>query len=205
MYLLDNSIQYFNDPWPHIVIDEVLPIDVADYMLANFPSTGNTEKEQRQNKFIGYPEDPIFKEFDMVNTDRQQEFHNTLNTIFSQPREELINTRYSFKITKTCETYQIQKKWHTDKSDKKYMILMYFGSGDGGWYEMANPKTKQLKRYEYTHNRAIIYNNAEQCFHRYYSSSIDRRSMAFAVKFKDPDKRNYTNKYANLQAKDDLW
>ena len=205
MYLLDNEIQYVNDPWPHIVIENALPIDVADYMLANFPSPGSSEKEQRQNKFIGYPEDPVFQEFHQVNDARQSEFHSTLNNIFSQPSEELVNTRYSFKNTKPYEMYQIEKKWHTDKSDKKYMVLLYLGSGEAGWYEMGNPETGQLRKYEYKHNRAIIYNNSEVSFHRFYSSNVDRYTMAFAVKFKDPNKANYGTKYEHLQMRDSLW
>lgn len=205
MYLLNNTIQYLDEPWPHIVIDNVLPNDVAGYMLANFPSAGSSEKEQRQNKFIGYSDDPVFKEFHDINEARQQEFHETLNDIFSQPKEDLINTRYSFKTTKPREVYQVEKKWHTDKSDKKYKVLIYLGSGKGGWYEMANPDTKQIKKYEYQHNRAIIYNNSEQCFHRFYSSNVDRHTIGFSVKFKDPSKTNYGNKYAGLQMQDKLW
>jgi hypothetical protein len=206
MYLLDNpNIKYFNDPWPHIVIDDVLPIDVADYMLVNFPAAGDSEKEQRQNKFRGYPEDPVFKEFIDINQARQQEIEETLSGIFQQPKEDLKTTRYAFKTTNVYNHYHIEKKWHTDNPHNKYMVLMYFGSGEGGWFEMANPETKQLKRYRYIHNRAIIYNNAEQCFHRYYSSNITRRSMFFALKFKDLDKRNYTDKYAHLQVQDNIW
>jgi hypothetical protein len=205
MYLLNNTIQYIEDPWPHIIINNALPIDVADYMLANFPVTGDTQKERLQNKFIGYPADSVFEEFHEINTDRQQEFHSTLNMLFSQQEEDLINTRYSFKVTNPSDPYKIKKKWHTDASDKKYKILVYLGSGEGGWLELGNPETRQLKRYEYKHNRAIIYNNSKLSFHRFYSSNVPRYTLGFSVKFKDPNKNNYDNTYESLQMQDDLW
>ncbi len=205
MYLLNGNIEYYESPWPHIVINNVLPDDVADYMLRNFPTPGSSEKEQRQKKFLGCPDDLVFQEFAVENMSRQREFHTALNEIFKQPHEDLSNGRLSFKCSEPRESFQVLKKWHTDAADKKYKVLMYLGSGEGGWLELGNPLTKELKRYEYTHNRAVIYNNSELAFHQFYSASVNRYTIGFSVKFNDPTKLNYGNTFQHLQMSDSLW
>lgn len=205
MYLLNNEYTYFDNPWPHIVIDNALPADVADYMLTNFPAVGSSHKEQKQDRFVGYPEDPIFKEFIAINEERKEELYSTLNTIFKQPEQPLYNARCSFKCIPAHDGFKVVKPWHTDKADKKYMILLYLGGGPGGWYEMGNPVTKQLKKYDFVHNRLLIYNNSDISFHRFFASTVPRRTISFAAKFVDPNARNYTGIFNHLNMKDNLW
>ena len=39
MFIFDQPYQYFDEPWPHIVIENVLPKKIADHMLHNWPET----------------------------------------------------------------------------------------------------------------------------------------------------------------------
>ena len=205
MYLLQNEYTYFDDPWPHIIVDNALPADVAEYMLQNFPSPGASEKEQRQHKFLGTPEDRIFKEFIDINESRKQEFHSTLNSIFGQPSEELYNARCTFKCIPAHDGFKVIKPWHTDMPDKRYVVLLYLGGGPGGWYELGNPITKQLKKYDFVHNRLIIYNNSSIAFHRFFASDVSRRTISFGVKFTDPNRKNYNGIFSHLNLRDHLW
>lgn len=205
MYLLDNQFEVIEQPWKHIVVNDVLPPDVAKYMLENFPQPGNSEKEQRQNKYLGCPEDPVFKEFWAANMKKEKDFHSTLNKVFGHDEDLLENGRLSFKCSVPRQSYEVLKKWHTDASDKRYKILIYLGSGDGGWLELGNPITRETKRYDYAHNRAVIYDNSSVAFHRFYSADVNRYTIGFSVKFSDPTKTNYDESaYNHLQMVDEL-
>ena len=49
MFIFDQPYQYFDEPWPHIVIENVLPKKIADHMLHNWPET-NVYNESHTQK-----------------------------------------------------------------------------------------------------------------------------------------------------------
>ena len=79
MFIFDQPYQYFDEPWPHIVIENVLPKKIADHMLHNWPETNlyneSHKKEINRSDVLLEPmlnfgansDDPIYEEFEYIN------------------------------------------------------------------------------------------------------------------------------------------
>lgn len=193
MYLLDQDYKYYSRPFPHIVIDNAMPEDVAQYMLKNFPKCGMFKKdasEHEKNNWQhrgNYDSDPVFKQFAEVNQKvKAKEFISTLDQIFSQNTDNLKITPLTFRDQMPKNPKECLRDWHLDDLNKKYHGLLYLGTGEAGELEMKNIYDGEEKSYEYRHNRFILWLNNEESLHRFFTSVNQfRKTISIALEFAD--------------------
>lgn len=185
MYLLKNTAQVYKDPWPHIVINNVLPEDVANYMLNKFPDPGPSAKEQKYNQRRGgYKDDPTFANFELENELAKVCLFEDIDDAFNDlTTDEYTLSDFTYRKQPPQWPPVLLKDWHTDLPNKKYHAMIYLGEGNGGWLEMRDEKRNLEKRYEYTHNRMILWRNADDTLHRFWSSDNCRHTIGFAIEY----------------------
>ena len=206
MYLFEQPYQYFEEPWPHIVIENVLPDDAAECMLNNWPKNipeRSIEKYYDNTWFAGHKV-KVFEDFEQVNfIDRADDVLKTLAKAFNEPVvydcdiDGLVYRHSTF--SNPHEQYEIvdvisesgkkvgEKKrmrdWHIDFQDKKYHGMLYIGSGENSEFVARNEKTGIDKAYEYSHNRLIMWRNTPDTVHTFYCGVESRKTISIAAHF----------------------
>lgn len=185
MFLLKNTPHVHNDPFPHFVIDNALPEDVASYMLDNFPDAGPSAKEQKYNQVRGgYKDDAVFASFESLNDLMQDDIFELVDDAFTDfTTDQYTLSDFTYRKEPPQWPPVLLKDWHIDQPNKKYHAMVYLGDGDGGWLEMRNDKRNIEKRYEYTHNRLIMWRNDADALHRFWTSNNSRHTIGFAVQY----------------------
>lgn len=186
MFLFTNPYLLHKDPWPHLVIDNLLPEDVATHLLNTFPDPGHTEKEQQYYQRRGnYINDPIHKEFAEVNAARQTDIFEIVDDAFEDmSTDEYTLSEFTYRKQPPTSQPTLIKDWHTDLPTKKYHAMIYLGEGEGGWLELLDQNSSTTKRYSYTHNRMILWRNDTNSFHRFWSANTCRLTIGFAIQYK---------------------
>ena len=206
MFIFDQPYQYFEEPWPHIVIENVLPKKIADHMLHNWPETNVYNESHKKEidrsdvllepilNFGANSDDPIYEEFEYVNfVQRTDEILETAAKIFNDPDPydcDLTDLVYREVKRKASDPVVLVRDWHTDKPQKKYNSILYIGSGENAGFQALNKKTGIDKMYEYRHNRLIWWRNTREAVHRFYSGNASRKTINLASDFKQP-KRDF--------------
>ena len=201
MFLFDRPYQYFEEPWPHVIIENALPNDAAERMLICWPENshrhyGNAVKYP--DKWHGDYKDQVFNDFEKINfVDRADDMLKKLAEIFDEPNFDDCkidgvlynnikfdeNLKYKKIENVVSETGEIvgQKKmlkhWHVDNLRKKYLGLLYIGSGENSEFIAKNKKTGVDKTYEYEHNRFIIWRNTSDTLHKFYCGVESRKTI----------------------------
>ena len=90
MFLFDRPYQYFEEPWPHIIIENVLPEDAAERMLNNWPDNlpprGLGDPAYYEDKWFSDHKDQVFDDFEQVNfIDRADDVLKALAEAFNEP------------------------------------------------------------------------------------------------------------------------
>ena len=186
MFLLKNTPTFHKDPWPHLVINNVLPEDVANYMLEHFPEPGPSEKEQKYNQRRGgFIDDKVYDEFRLVNQLMSDEIFEIVDDAFGDlTTDEYTLSDFTYRKQPPQWPPVLLKDWHTDLPNKKYHAMLYLGNGDGGWFELRDEKRNFEKRYAYIHNRMILWRNDDDTLHRFWSSNNCRHTIGFAIEYK---------------------
>ena len=210
MYLFEQPYQYFEEPWPHIVIENVFPEDAAERMLNNWPDNlpprGLGDPAYYEDKWYSDHKDQIFDDFEQVNfIDRADDVLKALAEAFNEPVFDDCDIdglmyRDDNKFSELQEHYQMidviseagkivgQKKmmrdWHTDGPNKKYHGMLYIGSGENSECIAKNKKTGIDKTYEYRHNRLIMWRNTPDTVHKFYCGVESRKSISIAANYK---------------------
>ena len=186
MFLFENTAQVFNDPWPHLVINNALPEDVANYMRDHFPEPGPSEKEQKYNQRRGgFIDDKVYDDFRLLHQLKADDIFEIVDNAFGDlTTDEYCLSDFTYRKQPPQWPPVLIKDWHTDLPDKKYHAMLYLGSGQGGWYELLDKRRNIEKRYPYEHNRLIVWRNTDDTFHRFWSSDNCRQTIGFAIEYK---------------------
>lgn len=193
MYLLDQDYKYYSEPFPHIVIDNALPEDVASHMLKNFPKCGLFKKHatlgERSNwQHRGnHDSDPVFKQFAEINQKlKAKDFISTLDKIFNQKPDDIEVGDFIFRDQIPSNPKECIRDWHVDLISKKYHGMLYIGSGAGGELEMKSIHNDSEKSYAYQHNRFILWLNTKESLHRFFTSTSQfRKTISVPLRFID--------------------
>ena len=181
MYLFDKPYQYFTEPWPHIVIENVLPDDVAEYMLNNWPEG----QDYGVIKTFGAGnDDPVHAEFERVNfIERADDILMTSAQIFNDDDAfdcDLDGLIYrDLKADEPC----LVRDWHIDNTEKKYHGILYIGSVKDAAFVARNDETCLEKVYEYEHNRFLWWRNTPETMHKFYSGTGSRKTISISADF----------------------
>jgi hypothetical protein len=178
MYLFEKEYTFNTHPYPYLIIENVLPKDVADKLAEEFPTDlgWGTDKYNA----INYPKDSIWEEFYNTNMSHIRDIIDILDTAFQKEPSE------TNRVPKVNYTYyedtekRMLRGWHVDAEDKKYQILLYLGDLlEGGEIEMWNGT--DIVSFPFKHNRMIAwYNNTNPdngilTHHRYFSGNGGRK------------------------------
>jgi len=181
MYIFDKEPTYYSKPWPHIVIDDVLPADVADHIKDNFPSC-NEHDARGPCLAADYTSDPVFTKFHESIHSNADRMNAKMDEIFKSEYDGPYSMRHAlYRDQPPTETFSLIRDWHIDAPNKKHKFMFYFDEGEGGWFELINPITKEEKRYEYKHNRLIAFQNTLLTAHRFYTSDKLRKTIAIGT------------------------
>lgn len=183
MYLFDNVIKIIQKPWPHLVIENALPSDVALYMYKHFPpvgvSVGEILNNQRREDYI---DDEVYRKFTLENRSRAAETFELLDEAFGDfSTDQYRLSNFTFRDEPPAWPRVELRPWHIDKPTKKYHMMYYLGTGAGGELEMLDEETGDVQQYAYEHNRLIVWKNADYTFHRFFSSDVQRRTISLGV------------------------
>jgi len=187
MYLFDRPYQYFNEPWPHIVIENVLPKNAADRMLNNWPDnlpTRGKDYSYYDDEWFSGHKDQVFHDFEQVNfIDRADDVLKALAEAFNETVVDdcdIEGLLYRDDIPSNLPL----RDWHVDYPSKKYHGILYIGSGENSEFVAGNKKTGIDKPYEYRHNRLIMWRNTPDTFHKFYCGVKSRKTISIAVNYK---------------------
>ena len=177
MYLLEQDYKKIDNPWPMIIIEDVLPTVVANHMKDNWPVHNDRLKTP-------YLDDPVFAKFYQVNfKERSQDIIRDLDRMFDQESKN-VKLNHLIYIDQIDTERKLTREFHTDNLKKKYHLMFYIGDAPGGEFEACN-KHGDILTLPYQHNRLIIWHNTEQTMHRWYSAIGSRKTMSIAVNYID--------------------
>lgn len=181
MYLFDQKYQYFEEPWPHILIENVLPEHVADYMLHNWPE-GKPYSDIVH--FGADVDDPVYNDFEKINfIERADEILSLSAKIFGDEKSNDCDLDgLAYRELKASESY-LFRDWHTDNPNKKYHGILYIGSGPNAAFVAKNEKTGAEKIYEYEHNRFLWWRNTPETVHKFYTGTGSRKTISISADF----------------------
>lgn len=181
MFLLEQPYKKLDLPWPMIVIDNVLPIDVANKMENEFPVAGG--KLKNPESLNG-----VFKDFYRVNyVIEHDKIIQTLDQIFNERYERNVKLNHIAFRDYVDHEMRIARDWHTDLLDKKYHMMLYLGQKPGGYFEARNSQGITAS-FPYTHNRLICWRNTPDTEHRWFSVKGSRKTIGIGACY--VDKRN---------------
>ena len=172
MYLLNKDAEIFSEPWPHAIINDALPIEIADHLRDNFP----------EHRLFSGPNnsDEIFAEFSDVNfnimaDDIVAKCHDLMKVPYSECElDEISFINYKY------DNVELIRDWHLDGASKKFQMLYYLGESEaGGEIELTNGK--DIKTLPYQHNRLFIWQNAPGTLHRFWSVNGSRKTISFVI------------------------
>lgn len=175
MYFFDKPFEYFSDPWPHIIINDALDIEIANKLSEEFIENYNTRTE-------------VWDALMKTQEQKLDDIVELLDDIFKQPK-----TDYTYQMN-LCGNLpnngKVEKDWHIDGPDKKYQILYYMDTEtDTGYFEAASDdKGSNSKIIPYRHNRVIAFksshgqNNEKQTWHRFFSTlNVHRKTFNIPI------------------------
>jgi len=177
MYFFEKQYEYFSDPWPHIIINNALDIDIANKLSEQFVESQNQETRTKLwNEFISY------------NESRLDDMVKVLDSAFKRNTTEY---RYQTNLCGNLPNNgKVEKDWHIDGPDKIYQILYYMDSEeDTGYFEAASDdRGTNSKIIPYRHNRIIAFksshgqDNEKQTWHRFFSTvSAHRKTFNIPI------------------------
>lgn len=185
MYLLNNIPKMQSLPWPHLVIDDALPSDVADGLLSEWMRDRDRWKwslmeEPYDGQILVQPpvENEFHFDFFMENFCRRREMYDTLCRYFSiKPEKNVELDHWKYIEYPRKKSYSLIRGWHDDNDDKLFHIMYYLGNEEllNGNFEARDHKTGTEVKYPFRHNRLIIWHNAPGTTHRFGNSIGDRR------------------------------
>lgn len=185
MYLFDKKYQYFEEPWPHIIIENALPESLANYMADNWPECFPRAAIQAYGAtFRGA--DAAFEEFEHTNMVKNADSILKLSAeIFGDDNPfdcDLDGFVYREDKSPDGKKHCI-RDWHVDRKQKKYHGLLYIGSGPDSEFIAKNEKTGLEKTYQYVHNRFLWYRNTDAALHKFYCGVESRKTISISADF----------------------
>ena len=177
MYFFDKEYTYYSDPWPHLIINDALDIDIADRLSHEFIQSQNPgTRTEFWNEFVNY------------NINRLDDMVKFLDTVFGK-----FTTAYKYQ-TNLCGNLpnegKVEKDWHIDGPDKIYQILYYMDSEeDYGYFEASSDdKGTNSKIIPYRHNRIIAFPSShgfdgeKASWHRFFSTvNVHRKTFNIPI------------------------
>lgn len=188
MYLFDQKYQYFEEPWPHIVIENVLPEDAAGRMLNNWPDNlpprGLGDPTYYEDQWFSGCKDKVFDDFERVNfIDKADDVLKALAETFNEPVFDDCDIDGLMYRDDKFSNLPL-RDWHVDNPNKKYHGMLYIGSGENSEFVARNEKTGIDKTYEYRHNRLIMWRNTPDTLHKFYCGVESRKTISIAANYK---------------------
>lgn len=168
MYFFEKDYEYFDSPWPHIIINDALDADIAQKLSDDF-IISQVEPTDIWKDFMAYQEsklDDMVKLLDDAFSNTTEEYTYQLNLCGNLPNDG-----------------KVEKDWHIDGPDKNYQILYYMDSEeDTGYFEAASDEVgTNSKIIPYRHNRMIAFKSShghdgrKQTWHRFFSTVTAHR------------------------------
>jgi len=183
MYIFEKPYSLFTSPYPHLVIENFLPEDIATQLSNEYPTDLNWGSNYNP---INYPQDSVWGEFYNINMLRMNDTIKILDTAFNkQPGGSVPKVNYTYYED---TEKRMLRGWHVDAQDKKYQILIYLGDlSNGGELEMWDGIN--IKTFPFVHNRLVAwYNNTDKNVgtlteHRYYSGNGGRKVFNIPITY----------------------
>jgi hypothetical protein len=170
MYFFEKQYEYFSGPWPHIIINDALDLDLSNKLSEQFIESQSPDtRTDLWNEFISY------------NESRLEDMVKLLDSVFNHSTGP-----YQYQ-TNLCGNLpnngKVEKDWHIDGPDKIYQILYYMDSEENtGYFEAANDANgTNSKIIPYQHNRILAFksshgqDNEKQTWHRFFSTVKSHR------------------------------
>jgi len=166
LFLFQNKYTYFESPWPHIVIDNCLPDDIAKELSDTF-----LEKTE------------LWDELKNQNMNSLYKMNVLLSGIFNKDLVNVYTDEWNLNVHVASTETELIRDWHIDGLDKRYQIILYLGDMKCGQYEMKN-KDGWTKTIPYKHNRLLAwYNNTTDnpTYHRFWTGDKDRHTVNMPI------------------------
>jgi hypothetical protein len=177
VFLLNNeNVKIIECPWKLAVIDNVLPIEIADYLRDHFPR-GDTErlKDFFQHSGPANMDNPIFEQFFMENWISRDEIHRRAHEILDIPTpEDSAPTRWNYTYFPAGNPTETIRDWHVDLEDKKVQYILYLGHTSMETTLECGEKGKAHYSMPFIHNRLVFWHATDTSWHRFFYCNKDR-------------------------------
>lgn len=190
MFLFNKQATIIEHPWKMGVIEDALPLDVANYLSENFLSN----EFEHQPQYHAYQKvgaanynDPVFKEFFDVQWKSRDAINRLINAMFGEDHSDSELDQISFNLHKPDSNLSVARDWHTDIPGKKFQALLYLGeTTDTIAYEMTDEPAAGSKRsFTFQHNRLVFWRNLPHTYHKFYFAPVDRKTVVMTIHFKN--------------------
>lgn len=198
MFLLNKKPIVVNFPWKHLLIEDCLPIEIADELDENWNDTwkwGGINSGYR-GRIYSQPniDNKLHFEFFLENWNRRDELVEMCDYYFEDENKnqaDFYHWKYIEYFPKNEDMdKELIRKWHTDIPDKKYHFLYYLGKHveGNGYLEMKNDLSDSpVLSYPFRHNRLLVFQNHEKAFHQFFYANGNRKTMNLTFKHRNPE------------------
>lgn len=195
MFLLNKNPEIIDVPWKLAVIDNCLPIDVADHLRDNFPKYGH-EKIKNFYQLNGPQNmhDHIFKSFFEENWFRRKEINDKAHDILNIAYRDSKLTRWNYTYFPAGDPHNTIRDWHTDLMDKRVQFILYLGYNSDCITFEAGDGHRTFYKMPFVHNRLIFWHATKETWHRFFYCKTDR----YTVNLTSQTARSNTN-YLGLE------
>lgn len=185
IYEIESKAEFYPEPWPHVIVNQVLDPNLADLLSENWPDNGSntsvgkklklTEESAPNEVWKNFYSNIIIEQGQDLNQFMCETFKNFCKPFeFETPFDEI-----SLRLNEEPEE-RIIKNWHVDDARKKFTGIMYFGNPVGR-LELSNFET--IKSIEPKHNMYVFWAASEETVHRFFAGPGTRKSLSLSAHY----------------------
>lgn len=176
--------EFYLDPWPHMIVKNVLDENLADMLGENWPTIGlESDVGKTVNIAVSDPQKihPLWQKFYTDIIEQGYDLNRYMCEVFKgfckshNPKEKFDEIR--LRIVKEDQERMI-KPWHTDNKRKKFTGLMYFDNPVGR-LELFNFETTKVIEPE--SNMYVFWPSSKETVHRFFAGPGTRKSVSISA------------------------
>ena len=186
---LKEKSEFYLDPWPHVIVNQVFSSKIADSLGKSWPKIGEESKNgKRLNLTMESAPNEIWKSFynSIINEQNEDLNHFMCETFkgFCKPYE--VEPTFDDIVLRYNEEREERmiKDWHIDGDRKKFTGLMYFNNPIGR-LELTNCETTKV--IEPKHNMYVFWAHSEEAVHRFFAGPGTRHSLSLSAHYPKVD------------------
>lgn len=185
IYEIKSKGEFYLEPWPHVIVNQVLDPKIADLLGENWPDEGVSGRVGKKLQLTkeSAPNEAWKNFYDTIITKQGQDLNlfmcETFKNFCTPFESETPFDEIALRLNEEPEERMI-KNWHVDNARKKFTGIMYF-ENPVGRLELSNCET--TKSIEPKHNMYVFWAASEETVHRFFAGPGTRKSLSLSAHY----------------------